>query len=373
MPRKRHSDMPEAGPVDADALDPEGFTVLVARYLESLRVANKSPATVGTRELQLKPFVAWCAERDMLRPDQLTRELLERYQSHLYHRRKAGDAPLAVVTQYGQLVTVRLFFRWLVREKFLLFNPASEIELPKLPRQLPRTVLSVAEAETVLAAIDLGKSLGLRDRAIVETLYSTGMRRKELAALTLHDIDFGRGTVMIRQGKGGKDRVTPIGERALLWLRKYFAELRPHLVRGADPGVLFVHQDGSAITAPAVSRLMRDAIRKAALGKDGSCHVFRHTAATLMLENGADIRFIQAMLGHETLQTTQIYTRVSIQKLKAVHDAPHPGRAASTAGAGEQRDGWRGCERRRRLERRGRAGPGHLTLCTLAAVKRRWG
>ena len=158
------------------------------------------------------------------------------------------------------------------------------------------------------------------------------MRRRELIGLALYDIDRERGTVMIRQGKGKKDRMIPIGERALSWIDRYQSEVRPDLVVGSDPehlATLFLTHTGEPFTPNRLTQLVREYVQAAKLGKSGSCHLFRHTMATLMLENGADIRYIQAMLGHAELSTTQIYTQVSIQRLKAIHTATHPGKVRS--------------------------------------------
>src|SRR5262249_9669391 len=139
------------------------------------------------------------------------------------------------------------------------------------------------------------------------------------------DVDLEKGTVMVRHGKGRKQRIVPIGERALAWIDKYVVEARPQLVTGADPGTLFLTSTGVPFTPNHLSQMARGYVLAAAIGKEGACHLFRHTAATLMLENGADIRYIQELLGHAELTTTQIYTRVSISKLKQIHAATHPG------------------------------------------------
>ena len=133
---------------------------------------------------------------------------------------------------------------------------------------------------------------------------------------------------MIRQGKGRKDRMIPIGERALAWVEKYKESARPELVSGRDDGTLFLSEWGEAFAPNAMTRLVRVYVEKSGVGKKGACHLFRHTMATLMLEGGADIRFIQAMLGHAELSTTEIYTQVSIRLLKSIHTATHPGRMA---------------------------------------------
>ena len=222
-----------------------------------------------------------------------------------------------------------MWFRWMARQRLILHNPASELELPKLGYRLPKHVLTVQEAELVIAQPDVTDTLGLRDRALLETLYSTGMRRLELANLKMYDLDTERGTVMVRQGKGKKDRVIPIGDRAAAWLDKYIRESRPRLAVEPDDGTLLVSNAGEPFHLDHLSDLVRGHVdaalsRDGKPGKRGACHLFRHTMATLMLENGADIRFIQQMLGHARLDTTQIYTQVSIRQLKQIHSATHP-------------------------------------------------
>lgn len=165
----------------------------------------------------------------------------------------------------------------------------------------------------------------MRDRAILETLYATAIRRLELIRLNVFDVDYGRSLIVIRKGKGNKDRIVPTGARALGWIAAYRDEARPQLVCGADDGTLFLTGKGQAIAPKKLTGRVGAYVAAAGLSKSGSCHLFRHTAATLMLENGADIRFIQAMLGHESLDTTQIYAQVGVAKLAAVHAATHPG------------------------------------------------
>jgi integrase/recombinase XerD len=186
-------------------------------------------------------------------------------------------------------------------------------------------VLSVSEVERVLNQVDPKAPLGLRDRAILETLYATGMRRMELLHLHCYDLDSERGTVLIRQGKGRKDRLLPIGARAIAWIEQYLDRERPLLVNEPDDGTLFLTHRGDALSGNRLSQLVAEYVAAAQLGKEGSCHLFRHTMATLMLEHGADIRFVQQMLGHAQLSTTEVYTQVSIRALQAVYAATHPG------------------------------------------------
>lgn len=321
MPKKG-SKHPKA-PV-GDPSDPQGMAAALAGFLEWLRTKGYSERTVGNRAESIGAFILWCDERGITRPVEVTRPILERYQRWLYHYRKDSGQPLSFRSQYSRLSPLRSFFRYLAKQNLLLYNPASELELPKLEKRLPKHVLSAAEAERVLNQAEVGDALGVRDRAILETLYSTGMRRSELIGLKLYDLDTERGTIMVRQGKGKKDRMIPIGERAVVWIEKYLADVRPSLVVDPAEGILFLTNLGQAFTPNRLTQLVRQYVIAAELGKTGACHLFRHTMATLMLEHGADIRFIQAMLGHAELTTTQIYTQVSIRKLKEIHTATHP-------------------------------------------------
>jgi len=222
------------------------------------------------------------------------------------------------------LTPIKTFFKWLTRENHILYNPASELEVPQKPKRLPKTILPPDTIETILNQPDVETVEGIRDRTMMEVLYSTGIRRMELVKLTLYDVDHRRGTLMIREGKGRKDRLIPIGERALSWIEKYQHEVRLSLLVGKDSGTLFLTDKGIAFRRGAAGGRIKRYIRQAGIEVEGSCHLFRHAMATHMLENGADIRFIQAMLGHEDLSTTEIYTQVSIEKLRQIHAATHP-------------------------------------------------
>jgi len=322
MARKQRS---KPKPVVAiEALDPDGMLAWTRRYIEALRVKNYSERTVETRENYLHAFIRWCADRNLTRPTEVTKPMLERYQRYLFHFRRENGRPLTFQTQHKRLVQVRAYFKWLTRQNVLLWNPASELELPKLERRLPRHVLTETEAEKVMLQPDTSEPMGIRDRAILEVLYSTGIRRMEVVNLRVFDVDGERGTLIVRQGKGKKDRTVPVGERAALWIEKYIAEVRPELVVPPDEGVLFLTDDGRSLQPNRLTHLAREYVNAAETGKKGACHLFRHTMATVMLENGADIRYIQEMLGHVELSTTQIYTQVSIRQLKAVHALTHP-------------------------------------------------
>jgi integrase/recombinase XerD len=314
-----------AAPPLPGARDPESLTAYMTRWLTHLAVKNYADATLVDRRTALSVFIVWCAERGIEQPRDVTKPMLERYQRHLFYHRKADGAPLTFRTQAQRLVPIRAFFKWLSRENLILANPAADLDLPRGEKRLPAATLTAEEADLVLAQPDVGDVLGLRDRAMLEVLYATAIRRMELIRLKVWDVDWARSSLMIRLGKGGKDRIVPLGARAKTWLIAYRDEARPGLIVGRDDGTLFLSRDGKPLEAKRLSEKVRGYVAAAGVAKAGSCHLLRHTAATLMLEGGADIRFIQALLGHESLETTQIYTKVSIAKLAEIHAATHPG------------------------------------------------
>ena len=294
-------------------------------HLEWMQVTAYSKHTVDSNRHALRRFIAWCDERGLQQPADITKQVLERYQRHLFYYRKPDGKPLSLGTQAGHLAPLCLWFKWLARENHILYNPASELDFPREGKRLPLIILSVQEVEAILAETDVNLPSGLRDRAMLEMLYSTGLRRMEAANLAVHDIDFSRRLIRVREGKGRRDRVVPVGERALKWLDKYVMEARPQLL-AYEHTALFVNDYGE----PAPPQFIADHVKKymtyAGITKPGAAHLLRHACATHMLEGGADIRYIQAMLGHASLETTDIYTHVAIDKLRAIHDATHPAR-----------------------------------------------
>ncbi|MFE8159061.1 site-specific tyrosine recombinase XerC [Brenneria goodwinii] len=294
-------------------------------YLDHLSAAGYSRRTMESYRERLLPFAAWCEDRGLPYAPQVSLAVLEGYQRWLRGYRRADGKPLTAGSQLNRLSAIRMLFRWLLKRHVILYNPAEMLQLPKEERRLPAQVLSAEETGNVLAAVESGTVIGLRNRAILEVLWSAGIRRMEAANLLLRDIDLSRGVMAVRQGKGNKDRVVPLGERACKWLVRYLNHARPELAKRYDSGHLFISHRGKGLARATLTQMAGKAIRGTGhLDKPGACHVFRHSMATQMLENGADTRHIQAILGHEKLETTQIYTRVAIGHLKQVHERTHP-------------------------------------------------
>jgi integrase/recombinase XerD len=311
-------------PVD-DPRDARGLYAAMRRFIEYRATIGNTESGLHGLERYIRDFIVWADARAVTHPEHVTQAVLERYQRWLHHYRKKDGSPLSVSSRRGKITPLKSFFKWLTKTGQIPANPASELELPRAIRRLPRHVLTVAEVERVLAQADTATPIGLRDRAMMEVLYATGMRRMEIARLEVGDIDRERAVVLIREGKGRKDRLIPLGERALHWVRHYLDTARPLLMWNQFDATLFLGAEGKALSPLWLSTVISRYVEKAQLGKHGGCHLFRHTMATLMLEGGADIRFIQAMLGHAELSTTQIYAQVAIRQLQLVHAKTHPG------------------------------------------------
>jgi len=311
--------------IGGDPADPQGFSAIGSEWLEWLATHNYSATTVIDRSFYLAKFVSWAELRGVTGPAEVTLPVIETYQRHVAAHRKSTGMPLAWSTQAKHLIPLRLFFSWCVRNRRILANPASELVMPRQDHKLPAATLSHDEAEAVLSVPDTATPIGLRDRAVMELLYATAMRRGELVGLDLPDVDLARGWLTLRATKTRWDRVVPMGERAAAWLVRYLTDARPELLVGADPGAVFLATNGERLGATWLTGQVHHYIAASGVGKPGSCHLFRHSAATLMVERGADIRYVQELLGHRDLSSTHIYTRVAPERLAAIHAATHPG------------------------------------------------
>ena len=305
------------------AIEHTAFHAYLVAYNDAMAVRGYSPRTLHRRESDLRRFAGWCDERGLTRPQDVTKPVLERYQKHFYTYRQANGEPLSAASQNHYLTSVRQLFKWLTRENHLLYNPASELVIIQNRASLP-VVLSIEEVERLMQTPDLRTLPGLRDRAMLECFYSTGVRRAELCALTLGDLSLSRRTVLVRQGKGNKDRLLPLGERACYWLARYLDTVRPELLADIREQTLFLSDYGEPFRDNKLGDRVKRYLKHAGIDAPGSCHLLRHACATHMLENGAELRFIQALLGHADPRATQLYTHVSIRKLAEVHALTHP-------------------------------------------------
>lgn len=299
--------------------------ILTHQFLQTMRMRNCSERTIQAWTYILNRFINWCDERSIDCMSEINEEHVAAYRRSLFHYRNSKTgAALTFDTQAHYLIPVRRWFNWMKVQDFIELDPTKNIELPKSEDRLPTAILTADQVETLLNVPDINTRLGLRDRAILETFYSSGIRCGELIALDVYDISFERGILTVRQGKNKKDRVVPIGTRALSWVTKWTTDIRPDLLTDSSDQALFVTKNGNRIHPNALSKLVREYLVSIGITQRGACHLLRHTAATLMMENGADLRSLQQFLGHARLNTTQIYTHVSIKRLQEVHRKTHP-------------------------------------------------
>ena len=294
-------------------------------YLESLKVRHYAAGSVQRALDGLKVFERYLALRGVADLREVTRETLADYQHWLL------EQDYSVCTRQGFLSTLRGFFKHLVAIDAVFLDPCEGLVLPRRPDRLPKTILTPAEVKRILNAPDTQTRKGLRDRAILEMFYSTGLRAREMWALTVQDVDWRNGFVRVNKGKFCKDRVVPLGRKACDYLREYVQRIRSEWARsarenGRDERALWLasgrrHQP---MTQPAIALVPRDAARLAGVDKPARPHVWRHTCATHLVANGSNIVYVQRLLGHRSLDTTQVYTRVAVPELKATHRKKHP-------------------------------------------------
>ncbi|MEW6279515.1 MAG: tyrosine-type recombinase/integrase [Candidatus Eremiobacterota bacterium] len=293
-------------------------------FREFMELRAWSPRTMEGYLQELPHLFAFLDGRGVTRLSEVTRDLVEAYRLELYYARHRGR-PLHLSSQSRRLSAVKAFFRFLRHSRHLLVDPAAEVERPRVPRNLPRVLLTEKEAVRLLEAPDVKTPLGLRDRSILELLYSTGIRNSELRGLQLDDLLLSSGLVVVRFGKGGKSRVLPLGEEAAYWLEQYLRLGRPRFLEAeGQPWVFLSLKGGPLRTREALSEVVKRAVREAGIQKPVRPHGLRHAVATHMLRRGASLRHLQELLGHASAGTTQVYTRVEISDLRRVHRRTHP-------------------------------------------------
>ena len=293
----------------------------VAEYLQALQTERgASPNTVSAYRRDLSGFRRFLRQRRLeigrVGADQIARYLLT--------LRQQGLGPRSVARH---LSAVRGLYRFLVREGSLGLDPTEHLEAPRPPRRLPRT-LSPKEAAALVESPPTDDPIGIRDRALLELLYATGMRASECLALRIEDVNLAAGYV-VPTGKGDRQRLVPVGAQALHWARAYLKTARPSLVRRADPGTLFVNRAGRRLSRQGLWGIIKKAARRAGVRATVSPHTLRHSFASHLLERGADLRSIQAMLGHADISTTQIYTHLPSSAVRAMYRRFHPRARAS--------------------------------------------
>ncbi len=302
----------------------KNLEALAEKYRRYLTVLGYAAGTVKGDLFYLRRFFTFLEALGIGDAADVARETVRDYQKHLYEEINSRGEPNSVSSQNSALKAVKGFIRFLRREDYLVSDPACEITYARAPKRLPRSVLTRAEIRKIINAPDTRTVLGYRDRVILEVLYSTGIRKAEINGLLLQDVDCQEGFLRVNDGKGKKDRVVPLGKIACRYIENYVKAVRPSLIRDPHEQHLFLSQRGRRLSKNIVWEVVKRYKKKARIQKKVSPHTFRHTCATLMLRNKANIRHIQEMLGHASLNSTQVYAAVSIADLKEVHRKCHP-------------------------------------------------
>ena len=276
-----------------------------------------SKNTLNAYQTDLKSLSRWSATD----ANASSLESLQKFhlQNYLAHRHQLG---IKARSTARLLSTLRRFYQYLIRENRLSIDPSALLESPKLGRSLPKT-LSERDVEALLEAPDLNDPLGMRDRAMLELIYATGLRVSELVGLDIHGINLQQGVVRV-VGKGNKERLVPMGEEALSWIENYLKYARADLLNFSVSDKLFVTRRGGGMTRQTFWYMVKRYAKQASISLSLSPHVLRHAFATHLLNHGADLRVVQMLLGHSDLSTTQIYTHVAKERLKELHAQHHP-------------------------------------------------
>jgi integrase/recombinase XerD len=303
------------------------------RYKQHLEILNRTPRTIEEYMLKLGHFVEFLKQIGVGDIELISKQHIESYRKEVYYKINTRNGKQnTVFTQNTYLTAVKSFFIYLRNEGYITFNPAKDLPYAKTPRQLPRVILSEREIQELFKQPDTHNFLEYRDKTILEVLYSTGIRRSELLNLKPHDIDYAKGFLRVNKGKGNKDRVVPLGKVACRYLENYIKLVRDDFVRKTynnsgnrtDAQYLFLTIKGNKMSAQALKQMIHKYTIKARINKRITPHVFRHTFATHMLQQKANIRCVQEILGHMSLDTTQRYTRITIADLKEAHRCCHP-------------------------------------------------
>jgi len=300
------------------------FDVLTNRYRQQLEILNFSPQTWRTQATHLRTFLRFLAEIQIADAQAVTSAVLHNFQRWLFHEPTPKGTMRRTASQNRNISTVRSFFAFLHEEGIIAHNPAKNLEHAREPETLPRNVLTPQEARKIIERPDLGTHLGYRDRTILEVLYATGIRKAELMGLTLADVNLEEELLRVNGGKGSKDRVVPLTQVACSFLENYIKGIRPVLLAGRASDRLFISLRAQPICKNAVGAVVEKYAKLAGVKKHVTCHLWRHSCATHLVKNRANLRHVQEIMGHRSLATTERYLHLTITDLKAAHRKFHP-------------------------------------------------
>ena len=297
---------------------------LLKEFCEHQRATNHAAATIDWQEFVLKRFFQWCNRRGIASLEEIDRNVMLQYQHYVSQIKNRKGLRYDPRTQNTHITAVRRFFQHLRMREEIASNPAADIRLNRKPKTLPKNVMSEREVSLILEQPDLRKWTGVRDRAMLEILYSTGMRRTELLNLDINDLQPDTNTILIRQGKYSRDRVVPCGRIAWRWIGYYLKKIRPQRMPDPEEHAVFLSAKSGRLGKQGLKMALDGYAQRAGMTKPVTPHGFRHSCATHMSANGAGISQIQALLGHASADTTAIYVHIALSHLKTVHAKFHP-------------------------------------------------
>ncbi len=296
---------------------------IIQRFGQHQRALNKAQGTVDWYAVMLRRFFGFLRQKGIQSLDDVDGQMMLWFQHHVSTCTNSKGKQYSIMAQNLHLTAVRRLFHFLRMTGEVDHDPTGDIEYARAPKQLPKDILSEAEMRKLLTQPDGFTPIGVRDRAIMEVLYSTGIRRTELQNLDINDISMDTRTMRVT-GKGDKQRVVPFGRIAGEWMRQYLLMSRSVYVKEKSGDAMFLSVRGDRIGKQGLKHIIDRYAQKGGFKKRITPHTFRHSCATHLLDHGADVRHIQELLGHDKLSTTAIYLRVSIGKLKEVHAQCHP-------------------------------------------------
>jgi integrase/recombinase XerD len=301
------------------------FNDLLFGFREHLKVKNYSPMSIASYSGHLLGLFDYLQENEIIDIKRVSRDILKDYQLKITERKDQEGKGYTIATISIKIRAIKRFFEYLEETNQVLINPAEYLKEPEKETRLPKVVLAEDEVRKILDQPNLSTLTGIRDRTILEVFYSTGIRLEEMVNLTIFDCDLQGGLLRVNKGKFAKDRFIPLGRHAIRFLKEYITHVRPHHTR-ENKAIrnLFVNQNGKPLSKTVIQIIVRNYAKAAGITKKVTPHVFRHTFATQLVKNGADITAVQKMLGHSDLSVTHIYTKVAGIEVKKTHSSHHP-------------------------------------------------
>jgi integrase/recombinase XerD len=297
----------------------------LTRYIDYCRLEEQSPRTIEGKQSNLRLFVSWYITNYDFDIADLNKDGINDYIAYLHdYRDPQTKKAITKATRRNKITAVRMFCRYLFEEDYLDVNFADKVRTPKADKSITQSILQPDEVSAIAKQTMLHGSFGVRDCAILAVFFSCGLRRNEITTLTLKNINYTNKLLFIKNGKGNKDRVVPIAKDALDLIEHYKNTIRPSQMTFESGDTLFLDNNGRPYRGGQISELIRKHKKRAGISKPGASNLYRHTTATTLLDNGADLLTVQKILGHASVSTTQVYTHIAVRKLSQDYQANHP-------------------------------------------------